>query len=585
MSKIFLNYRREDSAPDARSLYDHLVMHFGPNSVFIDIDRIDLGADFVESINEKVGLCQVLLVLIGKQWLTSSDSTGRRLDNPNDFVRLEIVAANERRVRIIPVLVEGASMPREDQLPDALRFLARRNATELSYHRFRDDVNHLIKGIEQIIKLDSPSPPPAPVQPAPPRWKANWMIYGLAAIFILGGSTWLWTANGATWFRRIFAPQTSTTKIPSPGISPLPTVSAPITDSSPPLKTAVPPPKALLKHVPSVVNLSLEEATAKLRREGFRAQATRQRSSTTDGTVLQQDPAAGHQAPDRSLVRLVVADQLKVPKITGMSVEGAQNSLQAAGFSLRITNTELLAGLSGPDSVQSQDPPAGTSVSDAGPVNVVINRAGVVAPNLASLPLDEARAVLSKWGLAAGNVTWKFSNAVPGTVVEQSPNSGRLIPKGGSIDLVLSNTGQKKAAGKGTKAALADRVTITSANCDARPGDIYRLQVNGSVASGSVTASLGIIVDGRDYGIAQDTGRFKSYLTCGETWTGTFLGPWTKNPSHCDNRSTSPSPTSWEYVAFGSPVHGAFKVSANLERVQVYPPDIVARDSRTVICR
>src|ERR1051326_8270064 len=128
MSKIFLSYRREDSASDAGRLYDKLVSHFGSESVFIDIDRIDLGVDFVEAINEKIGLCQVLLVLIGKQWLTTTDSTGRRLDNPNDFVRLEIVAAGKRNIRIIPVLVEGATMPREELLPDDLKFLARRNA-------------------------------------------------------------------------------------------------------------------------------------------------------------------------------------------------------------------------------------------------------------------------------------------------------------------------------------------------------------------------------------------------------------------------------------------------------------------------
>ena len=151
MSKIFLNYRRQDSAAFAGRLYDHFVEHFGQDSVFIDIDTISLGVDFVEAIQEKMAICEVLLVLIGKQWLTCSDTAGRRLDNPNDFVRLEIVAAKDRGIRIIPVLVDGAEMPREELLPDALRFLARRNATELSYLRFRDDVNRLIRSIENVI--------------------------------------------------------------------------------------------------------------------------------------------------------------------------------------------------------------------------------------------------------------------------------------------------------------------------------------------------------------------------------------------------------------------------------------------------
>src|SRR5262245_60115047 len=123
MSKIFPNYRREDSAAHAGRLYDYLVEHFGTESVFIDIDNIDLGVDFMEAIDEKISLCRVLLVLIGKHWISSSDSAGHRLDNPNDFVRLEIIAAKERRIRIIPVLVDGAAMPHENELPDPLKFL------------------------------------------------------------------------------------------------------------------------------------------------------------------------------------------------------------------------------------------------------------------------------------------------------------------------------------------------------------------------------------------------------------------------------------------------------------------------------
>ena len=148
--KIFLNYRREDSAPFAGRLADDLGRHFGPENVFIDINRIDLGDDFVEAINEKIGACDVLVVLIGKEWLTTGDSAGRRLDNVDDLVRREILAAKERKVRIIPVLVDGAAMPGEDQLPDALKFLARRNGLELSHTGYHFQLNRLIKAMEEI---------------------------------------------------------------------------------------------------------------------------------------------------------------------------------------------------------------------------------------------------------------------------------------------------------------------------------------------------------------------------------------------------------------------------------------------------
>src|SRR5262245_54085191 len=158
MSKIFLNYRREDSASDAGRLFDKLVAHFGPDSVFMDVDRIALGVDFVEAINEKIRSCQVLLVLIGKDWLTVRDETGRRLDNPNDFLRLEIVAAYKRNIRIIPVLLEDVSMPREADLPGDLKFLPRRQKSELRHSRFHDDASYLIKGIEEALTPDTVPP-------------------------------------------------------------------------------------------------------------------------------------------------------------------------------------------------------------------------------------------------------------------------------------------------------------------------------------------------------------------------------------------------------------------------------------------
>jgi hypothetical protein len=149
VARIFLNYRREDSRADAGRLYDHLSRHFGLNNVFMDVDNIPPGHDFVEVIQNAVGGCDVLLAVIGQQWLISTDPQGqRRLDNPEDFVRLEIVTALERRIPVIPVLVGGASMPRSIELPNVLRPLARRQALGLGDH-FRPDVDRLIATLER----------------------------------------------------------------------------------------------------------------------------------------------------------------------------------------------------------------------------------------------------------------------------------------------------------------------------------------------------------------------------------------------------------------------------------------------------
>ena len=112
----------------------------------MDLEDIKPGVDFADTISKAVGSCDLLIVLIGKQWLTISDSTGRRrIDNPQDFVRLEIATALSRNVRVIPVLVGKASMPGSEELPEPLASLARRQAHELSDDRWDFDVGQLIK--------------------------------------------------------------------------------------------------------------------------------------------------------------------------------------------------------------------------------------------------------------------------------------------------------------------------------------------------------------------------------------------------------------------------------------------------------
>ena len=150
--RIFMTYRREDTAYPAAWLFDRLASHFGRNQVFKDIDSIELGDDFVEVITAAVGSCDALLALIGDRWLSSTGRDGqRRLDDPDDFVRLEIEAALARNVRVIPILVEGAQMPRADELPASLARLARRQALELSPARFDADIRRLLMVLDRTI--------------------------------------------------------------------------------------------------------------------------------------------------------------------------------------------------------------------------------------------------------------------------------------------------------------------------------------------------------------------------------------------------------------------------------------------------
>jgi hypothetical protein len=149
--RVFISYRREDAGYPAGWLFDQLAAHLGADRVFKDVDSIEPGDDFVEVITAAVASCAVLLAVIGDRWLMALGQDGRRLDDPGDFVRLEIEAALARGVRVVPVLVGGAPMPRPDQLPTSLAGLARRQAIELSHARFSSDLAGLLKVLYRIL--------------------------------------------------------------------------------------------------------------------------------------------------------------------------------------------------------------------------------------------------------------------------------------------------------------------------------------------------------------------------------------------------------------------------------------------------
>jgi hypothetical protein len=153
MDGIFISYRRDDSAGYAGRLYDRLVAHFGPNQVFMDVEEIEPGLDFVVAIEEAVSSCRVLIAVIGDEWTTGTDAAGRRrLDDPNDFIRLETSSALQRGIRVVPVLVGGAVMPLSTELPEDLRSLTRRQAIEINHKQWEASTGELIRTLENILK-------------------------------------------------------------------------------------------------------------------------------------------------------------------------------------------------------------------------------------------------------------------------------------------------------------------------------------------------------------------------------------------------------------------------------------------------
>lgn len=149
--RIFISYRRRDCQPQANGLNYGLRHRLRGATVFMDLDSIPPGADFEHHIRAEIESCDIVLALIGDSWLDKIDGTSmRRLDQPRDFVRIEIESALQRGVRLIPVLVEGATMPAADVLPESIRGLARKQALELSDHRFSGDMERLATYIESL---------------------------------------------------------------------------------------------------------------------------------------------------------------------------------------------------------------------------------------------------------------------------------------------------------------------------------------------------------------------------------------------------------------------------------------------------
>ena len=152
MPGVFISYRREDSAAYAGRLFDILSAEFGAENTFMDVDDIKGGDNFTTVIERKLDVSDAMVAVIGEHWLSVTDPNGqRRLDNPNDFVRMEISKALQRGIRVIPVLVGGATLPHPSDLPENLRPLCDRQAMEIRDTRFHDDAKELIDVLHQTL--------------------------------------------------------------------------------------------------------------------------------------------------------------------------------------------------------------------------------------------------------------------------------------------------------------------------------------------------------------------------------------------------------------------------------------------------
>jgi hypothetical protein len=188
VGKLFISYRRTDSADQAGRVFDRLVGAFSKDSVFKDVDSVPAGADFRKVLEEAVKRAETVILIIGPSWLNTTDERGhRRLDDQNDFVRLELEFALKLGKLIIPVLVRGGAMPRPDDLPEALKDVAFRHAVSVrpdpDFHR---DMDRLIQAIKarkaERYKTSEPTRAKIP----------KWLPYALAGCGVLLSTIVVW---------------------------------------------------------------------------------------------------------------------------------------------------------------------------------------------------------------------------------------------------------------------------------------------------------------------------------------------------------------------------------------------------------
>ncbi len=375
MPGIFISYRRGDSAGHAGRLYDRLRAQLGHDRVFMDVTGIEAGVDFMDAIEGAIGSCTAVLVVIGPDWLTCTDDDGRsRLADPNDVLRLEIGSALARKVRVIPVLVDGAVLPHADGLPDDLKTLVRRQTIELRDTRWDDDADHLLGVLRPLLAPAAPQAVAAPAGDGPPRLvddaaaasahvrrnpsRAAAMVAAVAVLAVVALLVWAvprWSsraapapadassvlasapAAAASGPVPSAAPAPAVTPPPGPASTPTPAGTA-TTPATTPANTTVSASSAapatasasVLLPIPNVVGLNVRAAGESLERAGFAVASRRAVTAPTraSGEVVRQQPAAGLVAVKGTGVVLEYAGQPR-PRPDDVTAANAANAIAA----------------------------------------------------------------------------------------------------------------------------------------------------------------------------------------------------------------------------------------------------------------
>lgn len=451
MEGIFISYRREESAGHAGRIYDRLRERFGRDRVFMDVSAIEPGVDFVEAIDRAVGSCAVLLVIIGRRWLDCTDAAGRRrLDDPKDFIRLEVGTALRRNIRVVPVLVQDAAMPGEGDLPDDLMLLARRNAIEINDTHWDSDLAQLVETLGRILEGTGAAPSGGTGTGTAPLVRKNrlaWLISSITAIVLTLAGLFTGVESLRNSVVRLFG-----------GSSTVNT-----TNGTPPPANGNRQTEPTTVAMPQVIGMNEQQAVETLRTLGLQPQVMRQIApEASPETVIQQEPPATTGVTAGAMVNLIVAVPperpaeppsaeepepspmlVTVPKLAGATLGKAEATLAKAGLKVGAVEKRESASAK-PGTVIGQTPKGGAKLAKGKKVRLVVavkppEPELVAVPNVVKQPLERAVRMLVDAGLRPGAETPRpTTRARPGTVLDQKIRGGSEVKRGTAVDLMVA---------------------------------------------------------------------------------------------------------------------------------------------------
>ena len=427
MRAIFISYRRDDTEGYAGRLFRDLRERFGKEAVFMDVAGIEPGRDFRRVIEDQVASCGVLLAVIGKAWLTTVDEHGkRRLDDPNDFVRLETASALKRDIPVIPVLVQQTEMVREEQLPEGLKDLAFRNSVELTHARWESDVELLIAALQRYVDpppLGAAVAPPAATTALPRSRHPAWVIAPLATLAVGGVAYVAWDrlgpgSEGATasseGTRVAVAPAPSMALASAPAAAPQPVPAA-----EPLAAPAVAPPPALPAST-AVVSLQASapasavlHAPARVEAAAAKTAPTSPTSSTASARRADQPsaakpqvstPAAPRPAPVTPKAATTTTEYAGSPLVTGPS---ASPALAAAKPPEAVVAAVVPAPAPAPEVVPARPGRSLELMGMRGDPSAAVNQTIVITPEMSYVNVTSGDVV--RFVVGGKSFIWVFN--------------------------------------------------------------------------------------------------------------------------------------------------------------------------------